>query len=74
MTGENFAIARHNDHIAILQIVRVMPEKCRLLLGHVLGGPKRIVVAIRSGKNYDAKFHRNPRVNYGDKVPFSGQG
>src|SRR5208282_2346961 len=64
---------RHNDHIAVLQIVRIVPEERCRLIGHVLGGPESIVVAVRSGENYDAKFHGSPRIDHGDKVPFSGQ-
>jgi hypothetical protein len=59
--------------------VRVVPEESYGLLGNLLDGPESIVVAVRSGENYDAKFHRNPRVHYmvmvvwmvyGDKLPF----
>jgi hypothetical protein len=27
------------------------------LLGDMLGGPESIVIAVRSGENYNAKFH-----------------
>jgi hypothetical protein len=55
----------HDDRVAILQIVRFMPQKRRLLLEHVLDCPESIVVAVRSRKNDDPKFH--------GFIPFSGR-
>jgi hypothetical protein len=37
--------------------VRVVPEESYGLLGDLLDGPESIVIAVRSGKNNDAKFH-----------------
>src|SRR5260370_119649 len=51
-----------DDGVAVLEVVRVVPEKSYGLLGDLLDGPESIVIAVRSGENYDAKFHRNPRV------------
>jgi hypothetical protein len=61
--------------------MRVVPEESDGLFGNLLDGPEGIVIAIRTGENNDAKFHRNPRVHsmvvwmvYGDKLRISGQG
>src|SRR3984893_6928652 len=51
-----------DDGVAVLEVVRVVPEKSYGLLGDLLDGPESIVIAVRSGENNDAKFHRNPRV------------
>jgi hypothetical protein len=63
--------------------MRIVPEKSYGLPGNLLDGPESIMIAVRSGENNDAKFHRNPHVHYmtkvewmvyGDKRLFSGQG
>jgi hypothetical protein len=56
--------AGNYDDIAILQVVRFMPEECSLLIHHVLGGPEGIVIAVGSGENYDAEFHWKPPSQY----------
>src|SRR5258707_9157849 len=47
-----------DDGVAVLEVVRVVPEKRHRLPGDLLDGPKSIVIAVRSGEDYDAKFHR----------------
>src|SRR5207245_5554919 len=49
--------ARHDDGIAVFQVMRFMPEKAHRLLGHLLDGPVSVVIAVGSGENDDAKFH-----------------
>src|SRR5581483_7643667 len=50
--------AGHQNGVAVLQIVRLVPEKGYRLLGNLLDGPVRIVIVVRSGKDDDAEFHR----------------
>jgi phosphoribosylpyrophosphate synthetase len=49
--------SRNDDGIAVLQVVRVVPEKSYGLLSDMLDRPESIVVAVGTGENYDAKFH-----------------
>src|SRR5207249_8895434 len=49
--------AGYDDGITVFKIVRFVPEKRNRLLGYVLDGPKRIVVAIRPRKYDNAEFH-----------------
>src|SRR5712692_8087665 len=54
-----------DNGVAVLEVVRVVPEESYGLLGNLLDGPESIVVTVRSGENNNAKFHRNPRVSVG---------
>src|SRR6266568_5351355 len=47
----------HDDGVAILQIMGVVPKKRDRLLSHILDRPVGIMIAIGSGENDDAKFH-----------------
>ena len=47
----------NNDCIAILQIMRVVPQESNRLPGDLLDGPKRVVIAVRSGEDDDTKLH-----------------
>ena len=49
--------ARHHDDVAVLKIVRVMPEQRGGLSANFLERPIGVVVAIASGKYDDAKLH-----------------
>src|SRR6266446_10802467 len=60
-----------DDGVAVLEVVRVVPQECYGLLRDLLDGPESIVIAVRSGENNDAKFHRNPQVNYMEVVVFT---
>src|SRR5205807_5873055 len=53
-----------NYRIAILQIMRFVPEKSHRLPRDVLNRPEGIVIAIRTRKNDDAKFHARPLGRY----------
>src|SRR5579862_3409840 len=48
----------HQDCVAVLQIVRLVPQECYRLLGDLLNRPVGIMVAVRSRKNQHAKLHR----------------
>jgi hypothetical protein len=48
---------RDNDNVTILEVMRLMPVERGWLLGHLLDGPIRVVIAVRSGENDDAEFH-----------------
>src|SRR5258708_11724520 len=50
--------SRNNDRIAILQIVRFMPQESNWLFGYLLQGPEGVVITVRTGKDDDSKFHR----------------
>ncbi len=47
----------NDDGIAVLEIVRVVPEESYGLFGDVLDAPESIVIAVGTGENYDAEFH-----------------
>src|SRR5580658_4328878 len=49
--------AGNDDGIAVLQVMRLVPEECNRLLRNLLDGPIGIVIAIRSRENDDAEFH-----------------
>lgn len=49
--------AGDHDRIAVLEIVTLVPEKCDRLFGRVLDGVKRVVIAVRTGKDEYAEFH-----------------
>jgi hypothetical protein len=51
--------AGDDDSVASLKVVRFVPEKSNGLFGNLLDGPVRVVIAIRSRENEDAKFHRS---------------
>jgi hypothetical protein len=38
--------------------MRIVPQESNWLPGHLLDGPISIVIAVGSGKDDDAKFHR----------------
>jgi hypothetical protein len=40
-----------------LEVVRLVPQERDRLLRHLLDGPIRVVIAVRSGENDDAEFH-----------------
>ena len=50
-------IARDNDGVAILQIMRVVPQERDRLPGDILDRPVRIMVTVGAWENDDAKFH-----------------
>jgi hypothetical protein len=43
--------------------VRFVPQERDRLLGDVLNRPKSIVIAVRTWKDDDAKFHGYPQVD-----------
>src|SRR6185312_9300752 len=49
--------AGDNDRVAVLQIVRFMPQKSYRLLNDMLDRPESIVVAVGTRENDDAKLH-----------------
>jgi hypothetical protein len=49
--------AGDDDRVAVLQIMRIMPQECDRLPGHILDRPVRIMVTVGAGENDDAKFH-----------------
>jgi hypothetical protein len=50
--------ARDDNRITILQVVGFVPQKSGWLPGNVVQSPIRVVIAVRSGEDDDAKFHR----------------
>src|SRR5579883_3020580 len=50
--------ARHNDGIAILEIMRLMPQKGDRLLRNCVDYMVAVVVAVRPWEDKNAKFHR----------------
>src|SRR5580704_7560557 len=53
-----------DDGVAVLEVMRFVPEEGYRLLGNLLNRPVGIVVAVRTGKDDDSEFHR--RLSLGD--------
>jgi len=82
ITGEKRAIAAgaeivavgkaagQDDGVAIRQVLRLVPDKLDGLVQDVADGVKRVVIAIRAGKNDDSEFHRvgSPRSIQGNSI------
>src|SRR5947208_980212 len=49
--------AWNDDDITVFKIVRFVPEKRNRLLGYVLDGPVRVVIAVGPREDDDTKFH-----------------
>ena len=49
--------ARHQDRVAAFQVVRLMPQIRHRLAHHAAEHVVRIVVAVGTGKDQNAKFH-----------------
>jgi hypothetical protein len=49
--------SRDNNGVAVLKVMRIVPEKGYGLPCELLDGPESIVIAIRAGKNKYAEFH-----------------
>src|ERR1019366_5560466 len=54
----------HDDGVAVLKVLGVVPKESYGLLRDLLDGPEGIVIAVGTGENNDAEFHRDPRVHY----------
>src|SRR5205085_4527841 len=49
--------ARHNDRVAIFEVMRFVPQECDWLFRYLLDSPVSVVITVRSGKDDDAEFH-----------------
>ena len=54
--------AGNDSNVAVLQIMRLMPEKRNRLLCYLLNRPVSVVVTIRARKDDHAEFHFLPRL------------
>jgi hypothetical protein len=49
-----------NNGVTVLQVMRIMPEESDGLFRNVRDSPVGIVIAVGTGENNDAEFHRKP--------------
>jgi hypothetical protein len=50
--------AGQNDGVTIREVLRLVPDEFDRLVQDIAERIKRVVVAIRAGKDYDSEFHR----------------